>query len=88
MEELYTKIRQWRDRWILGGDFNDIRGPEDKRGGRIRSVASCKRFRELIGKMNIEEIAYQRKEWTGQIIGMRRVSLRLGWTDSLVHPSS
>lgn len=63
-EELYTKSRQWGYRWILRGDFNDIRVPEHKREVRIRYVASCKRFRELIVKMNMEEIAYQRKEWT------------------------
>lgn len=49
---------------ILGRDFNDIRGSEDNKEVRIRSVASYKRFRELIAKMNIEEITYQGKEWT------------------------
>lgn len=48
----------------MRGDFNDIRGLEEKKGGRIRSKASCREFREFIGKMFMEKIVYQGREWT------------------------
>lgn len=44
-QELYIKSRKLGDRWMLGRDFNDIRYPQEKRGGRARSEASCKGFR-------------------------------------------
>lgn len=47
-----------------GGDFNDISSTEDKKGGRIRSAASCKRFKEFIEKMGMAEIAFQGRPWT------------------------
>lgn len=47
----------------MRGDFNDIRGPEKNKGGRIRSEASCRGFKEFIGKMYIEEIVYEGREW-------------------------
>lgn len=75
MEELYTKSRRWREGWILGGDFNDIRCPEDKRRERIRSMANCKGFREFIGKMNIiwRKLRIKGRNEHEQITGIRRL---------------
>lgn len=53
-QELWTRKRKWEDKWILRGDFNDIRNPKEKSGKRPRSEASCKGFREFIENMNIE----------------------------------
>lgn len=39
-QHLLLGSRNWGDRWFLGGDFNEIREPEDKIGGRQRSLAS------------------------------------------------
>lgn len=54
----------WGNRWFLGDDFNDILHPDDKKGGRPRTEASCKGFRELIKMMPIEEIRFQGRGWT------------------------
>lgn len=59
-QELWTRKRKWIDKWILGGDFNDIRNPKEKSGRRPRSEASCKGFREFIEKMNIEKMEFGR----------------------------
>lgn len=44
--------------------MNDIRNPEEKTGGRIRSVVSCKGFREFIEQMNMEELEFKGRQWT------------------------
>lgn len=46
------------NKWILGGDFNDIKNPHEKSGGRIRLEISCNGFRQFIERMDIEEVAY------------------------------
>lgn len=58
-QELWTKSGQWGSKWILGGEFNDIRKPQKKIGGRTRSEASYKGFIEFIERMNMEEIEFQ-----------------------------
>lgn len=63
-QELIRRSQQWGDNWILGGDFNDIRDPGEKKGGRSRSEASCQGFREFIDKINIEKVVYQGRKWT------------------------
>lgn len=40
-EDLKRRRHVWGQRWLIGRDFNDILGPEDKKGGRIRSINSC-----------------------------------------------
>lgn len=61
---LISRKGNWGHRWFIGGDFNDIRSPEDKRGGRPRLEASCKGFRDLIESLEMEEINYQGRSWT------------------------
>lgn len=39
-EELKVQMRNWGQKWIMGGDFNDILGLEDKRGERMRPESS------------------------------------------------
>lgn len=48
----------------LGGDFNDIRRPQEKKGRRSRIDASYKGFQEFIAKMNMEEIRYIGRQGT------------------------
>lgn len=62
-ESLARKDNQG-NKWILGGDFNDSRHPEEKKSGRIRLEFSCQSFREFIDNMGMEEITFQEKEWT------------------------
>lgn len=49
----------WGSNWILSGDFNDIRKPQEKIGGRVSTKESCQGFKEFILKMNIEEVEFQ-----------------------------
>lgn len=41
---------------FFGGDFNDIRNQEEKRGGRRRLDSSFRTFNSFINRMEIEEI--------------------------------
>lgn len=63
-QELWTRHSMWGDNWILGGDLNDIRTPEEKQGGRRRTEASCQGFKDFIDLMNMEELAFKGKPWT------------------------
>lgn len=63
-QESLAKKDNQGNKWILGGDFNDNRHPEEKKSGRIRFEFSCQSFREFIDNMGIEEITFQEKEWT------------------------
>lgn len=62
--ELWSRKGLWGDNWILGGDLNDIRNPQEKKGGRTWSEASCQGFRDFIRRMDMEEIQYQGSQWT------------------------
>lgn len=63
-QELVNRSSKWGDNWILGGDFNDIREPGEKKRGRHRSEASCQSFRDFIANMHMEEMTFQGKTWT------------------------
>lgn len=63
-QELLDRKRDWGYNWILGGDFNDIRHPSDKAGGRPRTEISCYGFRQFIEKMEMEEIMFQGNQRT------------------------
>lgn len=58
-KELWTKRGKYGNKWILGGNLNDIRNLDEKRRGRVRTKPSCKGFLEFIENMNTEEIEYQ-----------------------------
>lgn len=58
-QELIVRKQDWGTNWVLGGDFNDIRHPSEKIGGRTRSEASCLCFRSFIESMEMEEIRFQ-----------------------------
>lgn len=34
--ELKLRKQRWRERWVLGGNLNDIKSQEEKEGGRVR----------------------------------------------------
>lgn len=63
-EGLSKKKSQWGENWILGGDFNEIRHPLEKQGGRVRHEDSCKAFQDFIQKMNMEEVEVQGRQST------------------------
>lgn len=43
---LQNNKAKWGKRWFLGGDLNDIRRPDEKRGGRLRFAGSYELFRK------------------------------------------
>lgn len=59
--KLLARKNFWENRWVLGEDLNDICNSEEKKGGRIRTEASCKDFRDFIAGMEMEEIGFQGK---------------------------
>lgn len=61
---LYARRSRWGERWLLGGDLNDIRQPGEKLEGRPRSEASCRVFNEFVEKMNMEELKVRGRQWT------------------------
>lgn len=63
-QELWAKKDQWGPKWILGVDFNDIRKPQEKQGGKLRTEASCKGFTDFIEQMHMEEVEVQGQQWT------------------------
>ncbi|CAA0831590.1 Unknown protein, partial [Striga hermonthica] len=60
-EQQWAELTQdkslWGDSWFIIGDWNDIRFPEDKRGGRDRGERSLEGFNDFICSMEMEEIA-------------------------------
>lgn len=67
-QELLDRKGDWGNKWILGEDFNDIRHPSEKAGGRTRTEASCQGFRKFIEQMEIEEIMFQGNNVPGSCI--------------------
>lgn len=63
-EALLVRKGSWGNRWVLGGDLNDIRTAEEKQGGRRRSELRCKGFNDFIAGMEMEEIGYHGRHWT------------------------
>lgn len=63
-EMLQQKKRGWGQRWLIGGDFNDIIGAEDKQGGRRRLESSYQPFRSFIRTMEMEVVAFKGRRWT------------------------
>lgn len=63
MARTVTNRGRWGDKWIIRGDFNDIRYPEEKKGGRVISEASYKGFVKFIENMNMEEIQGRKQTW-------------------------
>lgn len=58
-QELIRRSRSLGDRWILGSDFNDIRDPDDKEWGGVRTSSCCREVNGFIHNMNMEEMSFQ-----------------------------
>lgn len=43
----------------MGGDFNDIIGPDDKKGGKEKAESSFLPFRSFLSKMAKEVLPYK-----------------------------
>lgn len=75
----------WRDCWSLGGDFNSVKGHEEKTRGKMRSEGGFRHFWNFIERMKMEEIGLKVKCGSGQIIEFEKVMLRKDLTGFLVH---
>lgn len=49
---------------VFGGDFNDIKGHDEKKGGRRRPDSSFRSFRNFITTMEMEKIKAEGNEFT------------------------
>lgn len=49
----------WEDKWIIGGDFNDIKNDEEKKRGRKKSESRFCDFRNFILEMGIVDIKFK-----------------------------
>lgn len=82
-EELRRSRLHWGDSWLLGGDFNDIKTQEEKRGGRQMLESSFFDFRNFISDMEMGDLVLKGKISLWQTIENEKVISKRGWTDSL-----
>lgn len=63
-EILKVKRNSWGNKWIMGGDFNEIVSHEDKNGGNRRGDGSFRPFKTFICEMGMGEIVHRGRRWT------------------------
>ena len=63
-KEIEEKKREWGDKWILVGDFNDICSNGEKWGGRERAEGSFREFNRFISDNELVDIGYEGAPWT------------------------
>ena len=59
-----NRKRMWGSRWIIVGDFNDIRSNEEKWDGSARQEWSFKDFRNFIANSELINIGFKGYRWT------------------------
>lgn len=63
-EYLIQRKQCWGSRWVMGGDFNDIKEHGEKNRGRRRSYGSFLTFRNFISRMEMGEVKYRGNPFT------------------------
>lgn len=63
-EELKNRKHLWGEKWVIGGDFNNIKGYEEKEGGRKRAESSFMDFRRFISEMEMGDFKFQGNTFT------------------------
>lgn len=63
-EELKERKQMLGDKWIIGGDFNDIWNNVEKQGGRLRQESSFRDFRNFISTMGMGEVKFTSESYT------------------------
>lgn len=51
-------------KWVICGDFNDIKAHKNKKGGKKRLESSFADFRNFIAKMEMGDIKFRGESWT------------------------
>lgn len=54
----------WGEKWVIGGDFNDIKAQDEKEGGRKRPESSFVDFRRFIAEMEMCDIKFRGNAFT------------------------
>lgn len=59
----------WGDKWIIGGNFNDIKDQGEKKGRKRRLESSFADFKNFISDMEISDIKFRgevyMRDWIG-----------------------
>lgn len=48
----------WGDKWIIRGDFNDIRNNAEKQEGKLRQESSFRDFKNFISTIGMGEVNF------------------------------
>lgn len=75
-EEFVEKRQFWGDKWIIGGDFNDIKAHEEKNGGMKRLESSFVDFRNFMTNINMGKSSLEGEVTLELIIERVRVSFK------------
>lgn len=59
LDYLLQRKCSWGKKWVIRGDFNDIRDHEEKKGGRRRQDGSSWGFRNFVTDMEIGEVKFR-----------------------------
>lgn len=63
-ETLIKGTVYWGKRWVIGGDFNNIKANEENKGGRKRLESSFVGFKNFIDEMEMGDIKFKCESWT------------------------
>lgn len=63
-EILKSMKQMWGPRWVIEGDFNDIKNNEEKLGGKRRQESSFRDFKNIISAMEMGDIKYKGETYT------------------------
>lgn len=61
---LVRRKDSWGQKWVMGGDFNDIREHEEKEGGNRRLESSFWSFRSFIADLEMGEVKFRGEAFT------------------------
>lgn len=63
-ERLKERKSEWGEKWVTGGDFNEITNNEEKSRGRIRLESSFSGFRNFISDMGMGDLDFRGRTFT------------------------
>ncbi|PNY17667.1 hypothetical protein L195_g014415 [Trifolium pratense] len=74
-DELGRMANIMDDRWLVAGDFNDILGPNEKKGGAVVNRRKCSLFRDRIDACSLIDLGAvgSKYTWRGPIHNKERI---------------